>query len=1352
MFKRHQGRSSETDLRLRRSLDVTRKTAHARSSEQINRRPCSPLVPVPDVPSGLVSKSGPRFSMLRFRHASDSAIGSKARAETPPPLPATNETLVTPAIITTAPTVDFGDPAPPKRSGTIRLWRQKPSEKQPAFSATIPVPSTEKSPRRSSFSTRRKKEGSNSASSSMRLSRVAFDEPEQQPTSTTPGSSAFDLPPYGDQNSSLPIPAPRLSDSSRSTASSGEHYVTTTTTQTTTTTTTFFRLPRRKKKETSLFPLPIRVPPLEGRPSISESELTPQGRKSISSSSKITPHGSPSKPPRSRDSESTGTSVVLAGLGITGPTAPILRTNSIASTHSAHSSPTSLTPRGIMRGRSSTMSSFNHDGDGRQGGRSSFSGLFGRIRRDSEPIFGGGISRGVSPQPYTAGPRSLAASQEVVAIPVRDDDDTPQMYLLKLFEAVSKSVVASLLARNGDAFHLAVLKVYMATFDFSSVPMDMALRKLLMEVELPSETQQIDRVLQTFADRYHECNPFIYQDSDQAYYVAFSLIMLHTDFFNKNNKHKMQKPDYVKNTSHVIANEGLSSEILECFYHNITYTPFIRMEDEFDINGEKIVSQGPKRGIFNRAHAGGKRPKEPIDPYAVIIDQKLDLLRPSLKDVVQIEDPYSYSGTASRLDMGSLHRAFFRSGVLQIMSARSRPDAFLLPATVENPEGADPGVVELKVTKVGILWRKEMKKKKTRSPWHEWGAILTGSQLYFFRNLSWIKNLMQQYESHHKHNPGTPVTFKPPLEQFKADAQISTDDAVALLDKSYKKHKNAFAFVRHGGMQEYFIADSESEMNDWLAKLNYAATFRSAGVRMRGVVGGNYEGQRARGIRRMDSTTGSPGSRSVQTPSGEVNILRGGIDSQLAAEIAVARREVIEHKISDSEDKLADCNRQLQIHLRNAKHLTILTPIQPKAREQVVMAAGALAAKLQWIRMEMWKLRCHRDILALDSDEERKSERERAERNLAIVTPQVSCQNSPAASIHGAPPASPLSGGPTPTQATFTAVSAVEGSSQVTSPASAQRNGSTCDFTPGTSRSARGSMSSAAPRSPSLSSMLPNGTMSSTQVDDDQSFETGRSRHSPTPTLSESSIGTGIGKEKDEDKEKEREKEKDNEEGKGKGKDKSKAKDKDSGRPKIRRSLQRTLRESQALGHRRGKSRDVSNDDPSKAGEGRPGETEGLARGSGSFTVHGCSPPAFPHYTGKKASVITFGSEWQTLSAEDRLRRNKSNQTGTESDSMLDSESLPSTLYPSRRGSQQPFPRKEDDDVGLPHLPSTNSRRGSHTGLIPVPMRKEDELPGVPEHTDVFSPGAEEKLIEKLNGVKANESAATNPEAGASTD
>ena len=35
---------------------------------------------------------------------------------------------------------------------------------------------------------------------------------------------------------------------------------------------------------------------------------------------------------------------------------------------------------------------------------------------------------------------------------------------------------------------------------------------------------------------------------DQPYILAFSLIMLHTDAFNRHNKHKMTKPDYIKNT------------------------------------------------------------------------------------------------------------------------------------------------------------------------------------------------------------------------------------------------------------------------------------------------------------------------------------------------------------------------------------------------------------------------------------------------------------------------------------------------------------------------------------------------------------------------------------------------------------------------------------------------------------------------------------------------------------------------------------------------------------------------------------------------------------------------------------
>jgi len=809
--------------------------------------------------------------------------------------------------------------------------------------------------------------------------------------------------------------------------------------------------------------------------------------------------------------------------------------------------------------------------------------------------------------------------------------------------------------------------------------------------------------------------------------------MLHTDFFNKNNKRKMQKPDYVKNTSRAIPGGGISKDILEvdsfsarvtiaiadfcqCFYANITYTPFIRLEDEFDINGQKIVSHRPRKGMFHRTLNvyDGKRMKEPIDPYSLIIDNQLDLLRPSLKDVIPLDDPYTYAGTASRLDMGSLHRAFFRSGILQIVSPRSRPDAFMTQQSMENPEGADPGVVEIKVTKVGLLWRKEVKRKKTRSPWQEWGAVLTGSQLYFFRNIAWVKSLMHQHEQHHKHGSGTPVIFKPPLEQFKPDAQISTDDAVALLDKGYKKHKNAFAFLRHGGIQEYFIADSEPEMNDWLAKLNYAATFRTAGVRMRGVVGE----QRARGMRRIESISGgSSNGHSVQTPTGEVNIVRGGVDMKLAAEIAAARRGVIEQRIFDSEDRIATANRELQAHLRTGRHLMILAPIQPRTREQVVMAAANLAAKLQWVRMEMWKLRCHRDILALDMDEERKALRDSLVNKDFTPTSQ-GVRVSPAHSAPTSPVTEAAFAFPTPMKhSVVSSVPSEELSPVVThsSHVPSHKSVPSADHCgPQFERRGRESVSSAV-RSPSASSRRLRsdiGAVARETTRDDRSIRTSRSRRSSSLARSQSSLAISL------DHEASVEDEKDTTPNKEK---KPKGKDKDS--RNIRRSLHRTLRESsQGLSHRRGKSNDHGDTLSPDLKKGSSTD-EGLARSAGSFTVHG-----------KKASVITFGSEWQNMSPEDRLKRHRSIQAeSSDLNHSGETESLHSVPSSSRRENQPGAAsvKHECDEMVGPSekalhaagLPSF-SRQGSQSN-----SKEDQQLAEVPDS------GVGGKLLEKLHGV-----------------
>jgi Sec7-like guanine-nucleotide exchange factor len=52
---------------------------------------------------------------------------------------------------------------------------------------------------------------------------------------------------------------------------------------------------------------------------------------------------------------------------------------------------------------------------------------------------------------------------------------------------------------------------------------------------------------------------------DNTYVVAFSMMMLHTDAFNKHNKNKMSKADYVRNTRM----EGVSPLVLEVCFHFI---------------------------------------------------------------------------------------------------------------------------------------------------------------------------------------------------------------------------------------------------------------------------------------------------------------------------------------------------------------------------------------------------------------------------------------------------------------------------------------------------------------------------------------------------------------------------------------------------------------------------------------------------------------------------------------------------------------------------------------------------------------------------------------------------------------
>lgn len=1209
-----------------------------------------------------------RFSVLRFRNASDSQLSLRVKqaAEKPPPVPRP------PAIITTAPTMPMEANNLKKSSSRLALASML------RRSTDIPRDDPLSSHRREPMP--RKSMGEQG-----RPSLSVTDDPEPQSprpsTQTTVDSTGTGL-----------NIAPRPSESSRSDVSSTDrvsHTSLSSTPKKSASSTSFFKLRRNKRPPEPLFPfahLQQKGTPADGSSTTSLGvEATP--RPASAQSASLHPAENDHGPH---------------------PNPTIALFNANGGARSDHSSPNRST---LMRGRSSTLSSIGRDSnDEHLGpptnsrtstsiGRKSFGDLLGltRLRQNSD------LSRQGSFTPATPGSvasksNSLQLPRDSIVLPERFEDESPAKYIARIEGVVSRGVVAAALSKGTDAFSTAALRSFMRTFSFFGDPMDMAIRKLLMEAELPKETQQIDRCLQAFANRYHECNPGIYSSPDQAYFIAFSLLILHTDVFNKNNKHKMQKTDYLKNTR----GEGIFDEILECFYDNICYTPFIHVEDDLDLNSERHGSIKSKRKILPPppGDPAKRAAKEPLDPYTLIIDGNLDVLRPNLKSTIPLEDQYHYLGTGQTLNLKDLQKTFFRTGVLQIVSARSRPDAFMSDKPLNNPDDA-PGIVDIKITKVGLLWRKEAKKRKTRSPWQEWGAILTGAQLYFFRNTGWVKNLMHQYESHIKAgHDGIPITFKPPLEEFKPDALMSTKGAVALLDTTYKKHKNAFIYVRQGGLDEVLLADDEDELNDWLAKLNYAAAFRTSGVKMRGVAGGTYDGHSRRAFRRLDS---SDATQLVETPTGLVSIARSRIDHKMAEDIQLARREFMQEKIAEADRKIEDSKKALEEQLRNARHLQILAPVQPRTREQLLLAAARMSAQLRWARMEIWKEKCHRDILALDLEEEgemvegkistdiRPSIEERrvssAPHPSAVAAKRPESQSkamseklpqSPLVEAHPEffsdkndlslelqDPARPTS--PPATRPTSAVLSQLEVQETPKVDMGSIRHGSVSSIAPSPIQPTQSKQQPLEPHEEGdATSVKSNHTHDEVDAEERQFLKQaglleGRIGRDPSDKSITSTAGDAGESSTPGDK---------------------------FERSKIRRSLQRTLRESAGhLSHHR--SRRGREAGPAASSEDNVRDSM-LSRGTGSFVVHG-----------KKASVIQLGSELQVLNNEEQILARKQQQQ-----SYRQSTDIPASPILSEE--------QDDDFYSVPETPLEQSvsrdRRGSAASASTATARSFREL------------------------------------------
>lgn len=720
--------------------------------------------------------------------------------------------------------------------------------------------------------------------------------------------------------------------------------------------------------------------------------------------------------------------------------------------------------------------------------------------------------------------------------------ETPEVYVQRLLEVVTKAEVANVLAASNDEFHVRALQAYMDRFAFDGDPLDVALRKLLMHMALPRETQQIDRVMEAFAARYSHCNPNLFASADTPYVLAFSLMMLHTDAFNKSNKRKMTKADYVKNTRL----PGVQPELLEYFWDQITFAPFIFIEDPLDVNGSRLFATGSTSSSALSTPSSLLGRSNRVDPYYLIAQDLLGPLRVDVRAVISYTDPYSVHGGDSHVhgawDARDLQRVFATAPLVELedkdtvdrrksVMIGGFPPTLTVPSVMPSlayPPGELtldepwPGeILTLRVTKVGVLWRKdelaEGGRRASSRKWREWSVVLTGSQLLFFRDPSVATGLIPSSFESPKDDvaAGTTVSkaqfLVPEIEILRPDEILSVEDSVALCDATYDKYPHAFRFSMPKGRQLLLRATNEAELIAWLALINYASAFKTAGVRMRplGLSWKEIEGagmaaarshlrdlqqQRTSGTTSPSSSSSKPvrswasghgktsgehqrdsgsrrpslalssfrqssatlplSARHSQSPTHPRPRPRaswsGGTDGldmmdtmlpdfdmseqfkatfdEVKAELATSgagagnvrrkrrpstapapaaeeerpmpptiasRAELINTKIRDLDSHIAAAAPALEAELRFANQLSVLTPFRQTTRDRIVAILGQLARKVAYLRMNLAKMRVHRDTLAADVAEERRQWIRT--RNQALQIASAALNNSKAA-------------------------------------------------------------------------------------------------------------------------------------------------------------------------------------------------------------------------------------------------------------------------------------------------------------------------------------------------------------------
>jgi len=120
-----------------------------------------------------------------------------------------------------------------------------------------------------------------------------------------------------------------------------------------------------------------------------------------------------------------------------------------------------------------------------------------------------------------------------------------------------------------------ILEHFVNSFNLTGMELDLGLRHFLSFFRIPGESQVIERIMEKLATKFYadNKNSTVFANSDAAFVLSYSIIMLATDLHNPNVKTKMTFKQWAKNNMGTNDGKHFPEPFLKGIYERIAKSP-----------------------------------------------------------------------------------------------------------------------------------------------------------------------------------------------------------------------------------------------------------------------------------------------------------------------------------------------------------------------------------------------------------------------------------------------------------------------------------------------------------------------------------------------------------------------------------------------------------------------------------------------------------------------------------------------------------------------------------------------------------------------------------------------------------